>query len=657
MQLFEPGEGGYPVFRIPGIVITKSGILIAYTEARSTPSDWANIDLVMKRSTDGGKTWEPLQVLVHNSHSESVTYNNPLMIAEKDNEAVHYLYCKNYHEVFYTKSSNGGLDWSSPVNITPTFNRFRDEGQLPKPYQWKVVATGPGHGIELRNGRLLVPVWLANGETDRSHGPSVIATVFSDDKGASWHAGEIIYNTPDVENPNETTAVELDEGSVMLNIRNNSSRRAIAVSRDGAQGWSVPKLNEALIDPKNFGSSARYSFSAEDGHSRILFINANDVEHRRNITLKMSEDEGLTWKYVKVIQPDQGAYSDIAISPKKTIHALYEQGFGIKSVILNKEWLMNGSELESLIFDTGKLSPVFRSDNRKYVLDVREDIALLQVTPKLPIHTAATIKVNGQAMASATNHIVTLNASGETLIRLLIESPQGEVAAEYEITVRNSLPKGALVGYWEIERITTDGITPDLSGLNNDGHMNGGCQVFGDKAMRFKDNHVDVAGDQGIAFGTGDFTAALWVMPEQMNDMMTLLWYGDVGAGARGWFLRTQEHNRLFFRVGGDGAQNLAATSYTELLASGRWTHMAAKRKFNEMTLYMDGREVLKKLTSHIFNVNGQNVLTVGKSPSENGCPWIGMIDEVRLYNYALTDREILQIYEDTQSRSERFEK
>jgi sialidase-1 len=629
MSLFEPGEGGYPVFRIPGIVSTKSGVLVAYAEARSTPSDWASIDLVLKRSKDGGKTWGALQVNVANPSEESATWNNPVMIAEQASETVHFLYCKNYHEVFYRKSANAGLDWSEPVDITPTFDAFRAEGRSPKLYPWKVVAVGPGHGIELSNGRLLTAVWLANGVTDRAHGPSVIATAYSDDKGGSWHAGDIIEATPEVVSPNETTAVELDDGSVLLNIRHQSSRRAVAVSKDGARGWSVPELQGTLIDPRCFGSLARYSFSTDEVPGRILFVNAKDPEYRRNITLKMSEDGGRTWTYEKAIQPGQGAYSDVAVACDKTIHVLYEQGYGIRAVRTNVEWLTDGCELENLLVDSGKLQPAFRSDIRNYVLDIREEVAEIEVTPLLPIYSEAVVQIGGRTVSSGMGCKVKLNGSGDTVIKQLVSSPQAARGAEYGITVRRSLAAGTLVGHWGLQRVGPDGILPDVVGMNRGAKIELGRL------------------NQGLAFGLGDFTASLWVKPEQWSEKMSFLWYGDVGEGARGWFLRAQSYSRIFFRTGGDGFQNLAATD-ADSLVLGQWTHVAVTRQGHEMIIIVNGRAATRKWTNVVHNVNGQDLYSIGKSNVGGNSSWAGLIDDVRLYNYALSMEEIRQIYEQT---------
>ncbi|WP_248929642.1 LamG-like jellyroll fold domain-containing protein [Paenibacillus hamazuiensis] len=654
-ELFIPGEGGYPVVRIPGLVVTRKGTLIAYAEARNSASDWAKIDLVVKRSADGGRTWGPLQVVVKNAPSENITYNNPLMIAEQDGDVVHFLYCKNYHEMFYAASTDEGQTWSAPVNITQTtMNRFREDGQQPKPFPWKVIAAGPGHGIELRSGRLLAPVWLANGATDTSHSPSVVATVYSDDHGQSWQAGEIVYDTPEVRSPGETTAVELQDGSVMLNMRNSAKRRAVTVSATGIDGWSVPTLDETLIDPGNFGSSARYSFGRGKGHNRILFINANDPADRQNITLRMSEDDGKTWAYGKSVQPGQGAYSEVAVAPDQTIHVLYEKGYGIRAARMNLEWLTDGTQLESLETDTGELSPKLSAGIFDYTLNVREDVTEVGLAPRLPMHSEAVVKVNGVAVARGEAEIVRLAPERDTRVNVTVESPKGKRLAEYAITVRKTLPKGELVGHWSFDQIGPDGTVPDVSGKHNDGLANGTVPVAGKagQALQFNGGYVDVKNGEGLAFGKGEFTASLWVKPDRIDDIMTLLWYGDVGAAARGWYVRTQGFGKMNFRVGGDGAEALTGTDGVVVKAGG-WTHVTVQRKGNLAKIYIDGQEVRRRLLTDVYNIDGTNVLRIGKPKSGDTRAWIGAIDDVRLYNYALTDAQVRQLYESTKGTNE----
>src|SRR5215212_7663174 len=230
-EVFEAGKGGYALYRIPGLVVTAKGTVLAYCEARRSGSDWSAIDLMMRRSTDGGRTWStarkfeeipgprkknPLIIAKEKLNPDDLTYNNPVAIADR-NGAIHFIFCFEYMRCFYQRSDDDGVTWSKPREITASFEGFR------KSYDWKVLATGPGHGIQLKNGRLVIPVWISLGTGAGAHRPSVTATIFSDDNGKSWHTGEIAApDTPEWVFPNEAMAVELADGSLMLNIRTES---------------------------------------------------------------------------------------------------------------------------------------------------------------------------------------------------------------------------------------------------------------------------------------------------------------------------------------------------------------------------------------------------------------------------------------------------
>ncbi|MGC3966856.1 MAG: sialidase family protein [Pirellulales bacterium] len=170
-----------------------------------------------------------------------MTYNNAVGFADRDG-TVHFLFCLEYCRCFYIRSDDDGQTFSKPVEITSAFEKFRSE------YDWKVLATGPAHGIQLRSGRLIVPVWLSTGTGGHAHRPSVTSTIYSDDHGRTWHAGDIaVPNTDEWVFPNETVVVELADGRVMLNVRSESKnhRRIVTISPDGATGWSTPKFDDA----------------------------------------------------------------------------------------------------------------------------------------------------------------------------------------------------------------------------------------------------------------------------------------------------------------------------------------------------------------------------------------------------------------------------
>jgi sialidase-1 len=345
-DLFVAREDGYARYHIPGIVVTESGTVLAWCEARKKGSDWADIRILLRRSTDEGKTWSkpvsiaevsgpktknPFALALPKTDPTTVTYNNPVLIADRDG-TVHCLFCLEYQRCFYQRSKDDGISWSSPVEITSTFEKFRPD------YDWKVLATGPNHGIQTRSGRLVVPVWLSTATGVNPHHPSVTATIYSDDGGKIWQAGEIaIPDTDEWINPNETVAIELADGRIMLNARNESRahRRLITISEDGATNWSQPKFDDALREPICMAGLVRYSTEANGGKNIILFSNPDNLSKsegkeipgksrdRKNLSIKVSYDEGETWSVNKVIEPGFATYSDLAVTKSGKILCFY----------------------------------------------------------------------------------------------------------------------------------------------------------------------------------------------------------------------------------------------------------------------------------------------------------------------------------------------
>ena len=343
--LFQGDQGGYATYRIPTLAVTTHGTLLAFCEARKTGrGDWDHIDILLRRSTDDSATWsEPVKMnrvmlpidknpvaLAQNiAGSDERTFNNPVIIVGGDG-VLHFLHCAEYARCFYLRSDDDGLTWTEPVEITATFEAFRPE------YDWKVIATGPGHGIQLKNGRLIVPVWMSIGTGGHAHRPSVVSVIVSDDNGATWQRGDVaVWHTEATPNPSETVALQLNDSRVMLNVRTESPRhrRVVVFSDDGATGWSASQFDEGLFEPICFGSLIRYS----EEPSRILFCNPDSRNTtkepyawgawpRENLTVKLSHDEGQTWPVAKVIDPGVAGYSDIATGPDGTIYVLYEGG-------------------------------------------------------------------------------------------------------------------------------------------------------------------------------------------------------------------------------------------------------------------------------------------------------------------------------------------
>lgn len=292
--------GKYQRHRLPGVVVTKKGTVIIYCEARTeletdrvgSGSDWCMKDIYVRRSTDGGETFElPQYIAFGDRVAESM--DNPVMTVAEDN-TLHLLYSKNFclaphGGIWYTRSTDDGVTWEPSRNITNTI----------KDLDYRIFTFGPGHGLCTRNGKLIVPVWSKNEAKEIS-----TRTIYSDDNGNTWSLGERASDNQD-----ETAIAELSDGSIMLNSRRKPFRR-ITVSPDGISQWSKSYDDKRLPDPACMGGMETVRI---DGlpHA-ILFINCAHKEKRENVTLRCSFDDGKTWKSL-VIDKYEGGYSDVAV--------------------------------------------------------------------------------------------------------------------------------------------------------------------------------------------------------------------------------------------------------------------------------------------------------------------------------------------------------
>lgn len=353
--VFPPSWNGIARYRIPGLVVTPKGTVLAYAEARrNNSSDWGEIEIHLRRSTDGGKTWADSQHIAHHGAriegnprkaeggEKEQTVNNPVAIVDRETGAIEFLYCINYARCYSMRSTDDGLTWSQPVDITASFEPFRAK------YDWKVIATGPGHGIQIKSGRLVVPIWLAYGAVG-DHKPSAAGTLYSDDHGKTWQAGDLcLPNEGDFGDPNETMITELSDGRVMLVSRSVSkaNRKLITTSADGATGWTTPIFHDQLWEPICMASIATHPSGV------LLFSNphtlgrAKDGQEipagrgkRENLCIKLSRDDGKTWPINKVLDPGKAAYSDLAILPDGTVLCLYEADTSIDCARFNLEWV------------------------------------------------------------------------------------------------------------------------------------------------------------------------------------------------------------------------------------------------------------------------------------------------------------------------------
>ena len=324
IRVFEAGQAGCNTYRIPALILSSKGTLLAFSEARKhSGSDAGDIDLVLRRSFDQGITWAPLQTIVDDA---DYTCGNPCPIVDRRSGIIHLLITKNKgadteHEillgnasprtVWITKSSDDGATWTTPVEIS----------QQVRKADWRWYATGPGHGIQLANGRLIAPCDHATGpkpEDMHSH------IIFSDDGGGTWHIGGILDPKT-----NECTVAERADGSLYLNMRTfrETHRRVYATSLDKGITWSTVEEDAALIEPVCQASTLVLPTLQSTNKNRILFANpASATDERINLTLRLSRDGGKTWAVSKTLWKGPAAYSDLVNTADQQIGCLFESG-------------------------------------------------------------------------------------------------------------------------------------------------------------------------------------------------------------------------------------------------------------------------------------------------------------------------------------------
>lgn len=324
--LFRAGDKGYQCFRIPAMVTTKNGTLLAFAEARKKGcGDAGDIDLVLKRSNDGGKTWSEMSVVWDDADN---TCGNPAPVVDQKTGNIVLLSTWNLgsdHEkqiidqtskdtrrIFVLSSSDDGLSWSKAREITA-------DVKLPN---WTWYATGPCNGIQMQSkkykGRLVIPCDHIEANTKKYFSHSI----HSDDGGQTWQLG----GTTPSDQVNECSVAELPKGVLMLNMRNYTSVRVrqVSMSKDGGATWAELQRDTTLIEPVCQGSLLWYG---KKGRKPFLaFSNPAHQKTRANMTVRLSYDQGKTWTQSHVVYEGPSAYSNLAILPNGNLACLYEAG-------------------------------------------------------------------------------------------------------------------------------------------------------------------------------------------------------------------------------------------------------------------------------------------------------------------------------------------
>ena len=346
-DVFVSGDAGYHTFRIPSVIATRNGTLLAFAEGRRAgASDAGDIDLVVKRSRDGGQSWSALQVVGDNGPN---TFGNPCPVLDRNTGVLWLLSTHNRgtdrevdivagtsqasRTVWAMKSLDDGETWSAPVEITASV----------KQPDWTWYATGPGVGIQTSNGRLVIPANHAEKGTwvHRSH------IFYSDDGGEHWRLGGSAEA-----GTNESQVVELADGRMMLNMRNHPPKpenfRMVGITDGIGRPAAKAAPDRALVEPPAQASLLRLTSAYTEDRNRLLFANPASTRRER-LTVRLSYDEGASWPISRVVHDGPAAYSSLVTFPDWSMGLLFERGDGspyerITFARFTLEWLTEGRD-------------------------------------------------------------------------------------------------------------------------------------------------------------------------------------------------------------------------------------------------------------------------------------------------------------------------
>ncbi len=349
VDVFVSGQEGYHTYRIPAIVATSQQTLLAFCEGRKTSiEDSGDVDLLVKRSSDGGKTWGPLELVHEEGGTAKVTIGNPCPVVDESTGTIWLPFLRNSDDVLLTHSTDDGRSWATPVEITDAV----------KKRNWYYYATGPGVGIQLSSsahrGRLVIPSHHSEQIDDKA---VILSHVFySDDHGQTWQLGDSVGL-----HTNECQVAELSDGRLIMNMRNYWGRnseiperggmRAVSYSSDGGETWSELEFHKTLVEPVCQASILGYSIDGTE-KQRLLFSNPASSTERHRLTVRLSEDEGRSWANAKILHDGPSAYSCLVILPSGSIGCLYEGGTHnpnekIIFAQFSSNWLTNGTSLST----------------------------------------------------------------------------------------------------------------------------------------------------------------------------------------------------------------------------------------------------------------------------------------------------------------------
>jgi sialidase-1 len=330
--LFKSGADGYQFYRIPAMVVTNQGTVLCFAEARKHGlGDYGDIDIALRRSTDGGRTWSKMEIIADDGVR---TIGNPCPVVEARSGKIWLPFCRDNQQMLLLCSYDDGKTWQGmpPLDIT--------RQTVSPEYYW--VGAGPGHGVQLSSGRLVIPCW-ASRHTGLYSG-CLSYVFYSDEAGLTWQRGGVVDTGKEM--GDECEAVELSDGTLYINLRSpTQGKRGYSTSKDGGRTWSPVQYDPQLVAPACQGSIVRFTDRKRHDKDRILLSTPTGTD-RANLTVRLSYDECKTWPVAKLVHKGSAAYSDLAVAHDQQILLLYEADdySKINLARFNLTWLTDGKD-------------------------------------------------------------------------------------------------------------------------------------------------------------------------------------------------------------------------------------------------------------------------------------------------------------------------
>ncbi|MDO5735091.1 MAG: NPCBM/NEW2 domain-containing protein [Propionibacteriaceae bacterium] len=626
------GEAGWLRYRIPSLTQLTNGDILAIYDGRPTMADLpSNITLLMRRSTDGGTSWGPQTIIRQEAAPNG--FGDPSVIVDRNTGKVFVFYAASINAGFASSTTGQNhddknvlhADYSVSDDDGATWTHHRITSDIKQGRAWGGMFAASGEGIQLRNnthaGRLIQQY------TVRISGANYAVSVYSDDGGATWQTSEPIGPGAD-----ENKTVELSNGDVLLNSRAAPYRR-VATSTDGGATYTAFSQDTELPDPANNGSIIRAfpDASASDPKSKILLFSNTANQHvRRNLTVRMSCDDGKTWPVSKVVQSGATGYS--------TLTALAD-GAGERGGRYGLFYERDGyRHLSFTSFDLdwldGMCGSISVTPADTYLGGVPTATTISITNQSGGDFAAGTIMVAAdQRFSSASVAVPAIAAGSSVTVTVPVTADTTADTRTHDVTFTYSNPSG--------ESATTAPL-PVLGGENVLTWDEGA--VFSPAGM-YTDVSAELSSIATLDAGTiaVDFTAG-------PNQTVATLLSASVSTSADKDVILSINSGKPYFEVRTGGPGQAVQIASTTNVTIGTRHRLAVSATASGVTMYLDGVAIGSSTSTGFFNsVAGLNSLTIGGNNQNRPERWMfdGTIHAVRVSgpvaaDPALTIRPVL---------------